>query len=103
MKPLIYGYMRVTPGTPDNDLEQTERVLRDYAEHEGYSFAAIFHEHVNGSQSAFSELIEELQRTEAHHVIVPTLDHLSGHDILLNTMLARLEQAAGAQVLPLAR
>jgi DNA invertase Pin-like site-specific DNA recombinase len=93
--------MRVTSGTPDGDLGQLELVLRDYAEHKGYRFAAIFHEYAEGSQSAFFELIEELQRAQEHHVVVPTLDHLSGHGLILTAMLARLEQAAGAQVLSL--
>lgn len=98
MKPLIYGYMCVQPETPDGDLAQMELTLQHVAEREGYCFATIFHEYTSGSRAAFDELVRELQRADAHHVIVPTLDHLSGHRILRTHMLMTLEHV-GVQVL----
>ncbi|WP_370651614.1 recombinase family protein [Frankia sp. Cj3] len=101
MKPLIYGYMRVQPETPDDDLAQVELALKQVAEREGYCFATIFQEFQNGCHAAFYELMNELQRAEAHHVIVPSLEHLSGNDILCNHLLMALELKANAQVLTL--
>lgn len=98
MKPLMYGYMKVQPGTPDNDVRQMELVLKDYAEREGYCFAAMFYEEDDGRASALSELIEELKRSEARHVVMPTLAHLSSHSIIRRTRLDLIKTDAGAQV-----
>ncbi len=102
--PLMYGYMRVDGGEPDDDLRHTERQLRALAlaDVEGYCFAGIFHEY-NASQRAFAELIEELKRAEAHHVVVPSLRHFADSHLLQNTMLTHLEREAHALVLELGR
>jgi DNA invertase Pin-like site-specific DNA recombinase len=94
----MYGYMRVSEDTPDNDVEQMELVLKDYADREGFCYATTFQEYTPGSQAAFAELVEELKRAEARHVIVPTLDHLSAHRILRGSMVERLEIEASACV-----
>jgi len=101
LKPLIYGYMRLDPEAPDNDIRQMEIALRYYAETKGYCFATTFYEdlsHDGSDRSAFAELIEELQRSEARHVIVPTADHFSAHPLLRTSMLLQLENEALAQV-----
>lgn len=46
----------------------------------------------------FNELIQELQRAEAHHVVTPSLGHLAHHPLLRNTMLTRLARDADARV-----
>ncbi len=99
MKPLAYGYMRVDSDARDGDIMQMELVLKDYAEREGYCFAAIFHEYDATNRAAFDELIEELQRTEARCVIVPTMEHLSIHPLLRVNLVMRLEEKAQAKVL----
>lgn len=81
MRPLMYGYMRVSEDTPANDVQQMELVLKDYAEREGFCYTTTFCEYVPGSQGAFIELIEELKRDEARNVIVPSLSHLSTHPL----------------------
>ncbi len=101
LKPLIYGYMRLDPEAPDNDIRQLEIALRYYAETKGYCFATTFYEdlsHDGSDRSAFAELIEELQRSEAQHVIMPTTNHLSPHPLLRTSMLLQLENEAHAQV-----
>ncbi len=101
MEPLIYGYMRLDRELPDNDIRQLERVLKYRAEAVGYCFATTFHEDISRSgngRNAFTELIEELQRSEARHVIVPSIDHLSAHPLLRASMLRQLATVAHAQV-----
>lgn len=99
MKPLIYGYMQVDPDIPDNHIRQVELLLEDYAEAEGYCFATIFHEDASvNNRSAFVELINELKRSEAHHVIVPSIDHFSSHPVVRVHMLMRLEDETDVQV-----
>jgi len=101
VEPLIYGYMQLDPEVPDNDIRQMEIVLRYYAETKGYCFATTFYEdlsHDGSDRSAFAELIEELKRSEARHVIMPTTDHLSPHPLLRTSMLLQLAKEARAQV-----
>lgn len=98
MKPLMYGYLRITDDLPDDAIQQMERRLRALAEAEGFCFATTFYEYRPGYHGAFAELTEELKRAEAHHVVVLSLDHLSQHRLLRHHMLARLEFEANAQV-----
>lgn len=97
---MMYGYMRVDGDEPDDDIRHTERRLRALAEVEGYCFAGLFHEH-DASQRAFAELIEELKRAEAHHVVVPSLRHLADNHLLRGIMLTQLEHQAHAVVVEL--
>lgn len=101
MKPLIYGYMRVEIDQDDQKTVRLEQALYHYADHEGYCLGAVFYEYVSGSQAGFHELIRELQRAEAHHVIVPNLRHLALSPVLQVCMLLHVEHYANAQVLEL--
>ena len=92
-KPLAYGYMRVSADVDDKTVRQVEQKLEDCAEAHGFSFAAIFHEFISGSFTEWSELVRELQRADAHHVVVPSLSHLTQHAILRQSLLDQLEQA----------
>ncbi|NUL28425.1 recombinase family protein [Streptomyces lunaelactis] len=99
MKPLMYGYIRVASDAPDDEVDGIERQMRCFAEAEGFSYATTFYEYQNGSQAAFNELIQELRRAEARHVVMPSLEHLSSHRILCASMVERLETDADALVL----
>ncbi|MCZ7456944.1 recombinase family protein [Streptomyces sp. WMMC940] len=101
MKPLIYGYMRVASDATDDKLDDIEQQMRSFAEVEAFCYATTFYECQNGSQAAFNALTEELKRTEAHHVVVPSMSHISTHPILLAHMVQRLELDAAAQVVEL--
>lgn len=98
MKPLAYGYLRVTEDLEDDELRQLELGLQKLTDAEGFCLFAIFYECQPGYYGTFSELVEELKRTQARHVVVPSLDHLSRHPILRDQMLNRLEREADAQV-----
>ncbi|WP_433518028.1 recombinase family protein [Nonomuraea sp. CA-143628] len=99
MKPLIYGYLRAPDETPDDELDRLVSELQRYAETEGFCYATTFFEYQEGSRSAFEELVAELKRAEARHVVVPSMDHLSGHRLLCGQMIARLAADASAHVL----
>jgi len=98
VKPLIYGYMRVSEETPDDDIEQVEACMRRFAAVVGFCYATTFFEYQYGLQAAFDELAGELDRCGARHVVVPSLSHLSAHPMLCCLMIDRLELGAGAQV-----
>lgn len=98
MKPLVYGYLRVLPDEPDDVVRRIEQALQDYADVEGYYIAALFHDFGSTDDRAFYELVEELRRAEARHVVVPSLDHFSRHPILRDGMVMHLQLAAGADL-----
>ncbi|GHJ41358.1 hypothetical protein Sm713_69670 [Streptomyces sp. TS71-3] len=99
MKPLIYGYMRSPDEVSDSELDHALSEMERFAEAEGFCYATTFFECQEGSRSAFEELVAELKRAEARHVVVPSLDHLSGHQLLRDHMVERLERVANACVL----
>jgi len=103
MKPLIYGYLRLTDDLDDHEIRRMEQGLQELAEAGGFCFATTFHEYQTGYHGGFDELTHELQRAHAHHVVVPSLEHLSGHPLLQDMMLAHLAREAGAYVWVVAR
>ncbi|MFD8492277.1 recombinase family protein [Amycolatopsis sp. NPDC059657] len=100
-RPLAYGYMRVPCDIPDDKVRRMEHELRRCAERQGWYLVTIFSELDCGRHEAFDELTLELQRADAHYVIVPTFRHLARNAVLQNVLLARLEFEAGAEVLEL--
>ncbi|MGH3613679.1 MAG: recombinase family protein [Pseudonocardia sp.] len=98
MKPLIYGYVRVTDDLDDPEIHRMERVLQALAETEGFCFVTTFHDYQPGYHGGFDELIRELQRADAHHVVMPSLEHLAQHPILRDLILIRLARDADAYV-----
>jgi hypothetical protein len=98
---LLYGYMRVPCDVPDEKVVRMEREFQRFAETQGYSLAAIFYEFTCGVHDAFAELVEELQRTDAHYVLVPNFRHLARNRLLQNCLLSRLEFDAAAEVFEL--
>jgi hypothetical protein len=98
LPPLAYGYMRVPRDVADDKVRRMEYELRRFAEHQGFCFATIFYEFNCGLFDAFYELIQELQRADAHEVVMPTYRHLARSMMLQNSLLARLEFDADANV-----
>jgi DNA invertase Pin-like site-specific DNA recombinase len=101
LSPLAYGYMRVPSDLPDAKVRRMEHELRRFAERRGWCLATIFSEFTCGQHDAFHELIQELRRAEAHYVVVPTFRHLARNRLLQNSLLARLEFDAEAEVFEL--
>lgn len=96
MKPLIYGYMRASEDVADDEIRIIEQQLAHFAETEGYCLATIFYEYDSGSNAAFYELLHELRRAEAYHVVVPSLEQLHESEIMRALMVEKVELEAGA-------
>ncbi|WP_256106860.1 recombinase family protein [Streptomyces sp. ODS05-4] len=101
MKPLIYGYMRVPSDMPDEEARRREADMEAYARAEGFALAMIFHEFEAVQRSALAELLQALQRTEAHNVVVPSLRDLALTDRLQDALVLQIECEANAQVVSL--
>ena len=76
----------------ENALKQFAEDLKQVAEDKGFTFASIFYEYHSGSRDAFDKLAETLTRTNARHVVVPSVGHLSGSAIIGSQLLMRLER-----------
>lgn len=82
MKPVAYGYLRVADDHEDGQIRQLEGGLYKLAKREGFRLASILYEYEPGCHGAFIELVEDLKRGQAHHVVIPSRDHLSTHPLL---------------------
>nr|WP_238846185.1 hypothetical protein [Nocardia terpenica] len=96
MEALIYGYVR--DDLADGHSDELEDAMFTFARAEGLCFAATFHESTPGDGTAFAELTAELKRADAHHVVVPSLDHLAGQTIPRDLLIAKLAHEAEAQI-----
>lgn len=97
--PRAYGYMRVPCDVKDEKVRRLENQVVAYAENRGLCFVRFFFEFHCGSHEAFDELVAELVRADAHHVVVPSLRHLAHNGLLQDQMLNHLSLTARAQVL----
>lgn len=102
LEPLVYGYVRVEENAPPGERRKLEDELRARVESRGLCFGATFYDVVPGPRGGLRELTEELRRSEARLVVVPTLDHLSKHPGVRAELLKGLREEAHATVVPLA-
>ncbi|MFJ9787800.1 recombinase family protein [Amycolatopsis sp. NPDC101161] len=100
--PLAYGYMRVPADVPDKKVHRLERQLREFATRHGLYFVSFFFEFSCGSREGFDELVTELKRADARHVVVPSLRHLAHSRLLQLALCEQLQREAQADVLAMA-
>ncbi|MGV9340587.1 recombinase family protein [Streptomyces sp. NPDC003688] len=91
INPLAYGYMRVSIDAAESDTRATELGIRAHAQSLGCELVAIYQETVEGSHDTYVELVEEVDRIGAEHVIVPDLGHLSCNKELQRVMCSFFE------------
>jgi DNA invertase Pin-like site-specific DNA recombinase len=96
--PLAYGYMRVPADVSDHRVRRVEQAVARFAAAKGLYFVSFFFEHQCGAREGFDELITELVRADAHHVVVPSLKHLALNELLQAAMREQLALEANAQV-----
>jgi hypothetical protein len=95
MRPLMYGYLRLD--VAGSQVAACEAQIRHFAACESFDLAMIFHERIHGN-AALAALIAELQRSESHHVAVPSLKHLIQPGMSRQAVEARLWREANAGV-----
>ena len=100
---MAYGYMRVPAHVPDHKVRGLEQAVVRFAENSGLHFVSFFHEFTCGAREALNELVTELVRVGAHHVVVPSLRHLALNTLLQDAMCERLFLDTGASVLAMRR
>lgn len=94
-----YGYMRACYGLGDEQVYQDEQKMLYRAQRDGYDLRAIYHEEDDGSISALSALVDELKRTRARAIIVPSLAHLGTSPVLQHHLRAYVIRSTHADVL----
>lgn len=90
--------MRVPPDVPDRKVRGLEQAVIRFAEGLGLYFVSFFFEFHSGSREGFDELVTELVRADARHVVVPSMRHLALNALLQDAMCRRLLQDARAEV-----
>ena len=91
VKSLMYGYVRVTE-LADDEVQQLECGLRKLADAEGCCLAEIRYEYQAGCYRTFYGLLEELKQASVRQLVVPSLDHLASHPLLLEQLITRLDE-----------
>jgi hypothetical protein len=97
VKPLIYGYMRSPHTVADVEMARRLAAMNAYAEQHGFEMGTVFHELVPGAQVAFAELANAMRASRARDVVVISLRELASGETLRESMVARLDLAAGVR------
>jgi hypothetical protein len=99
-KPLLLGYVRRDLLVTDGQVNELERQMAMFAQHEGLSMGFTYVEKPGTWPAAFEALTESVNRYEVTAVVLPSLLHFAvlgaSHD--LEDMF---ERATGARVLVL--
>jgi nucleotide-binding universal stress UspA family protein len=93
-KPIIYGYMRAYPDTPETEIMREELRLFRWAQDSGYDLAVIYQEEQEGSIAVLTDLIRELQLTGDTAVVVPSMRHFGTSRVLQEHLSAYLVHCA---------
>lgn len=98
LRPLMYGYLRVDLAERDGQIDEWDKQIELFASNEGFDLGMVFHDpDIKGG--GFAALIEELQRAESRHVVVPSMAHVIGQGAMSRqALVARLWAEAGAGV-----
>lgn len=102
--PLVYGYLRAEE--PDErELVVLRKEMNRFCAAYGYRLGAVFCDRgVPGdtiARTGFTGLLDVLQVPGVHGVVVPTLGHMSSHE-LVRKALVRMVERAGAQLIVVA-
>jgi hypothetical protein len=97
VKPLIYGYMRSPHTVADAEMARRLAAMTAYADQHGFEMGTVFHELVPGAQVAFAELASAMRASRARDVVVISLRELASGEALRESMVARLDLAAGVR------
>ncbi|WP_322777985.1 recombinase family protein [Frankia sp. Cas4] len=103
MRPLVYGYIRLSPADPQDIGDCLMRDLAAYADREGLTLAGVFTDRDEGGndqlgRSGFVVMVESLRRPGVSGVLIPSLTHFSRFPGVHQAMRALIELETGARV-----
>jgi hypothetical protein len=98
-KPVLLGYQQLHANSSEDAAENGRRVLRAFAQREGYTIGMIFTEYVYGRMQAFDALVDAVRAGGVSAVAVPELEDLAVMPRIREAMRLRLEHAGGVRVL----
>lgn len=80
MKPIMFGYVAMPAGMPDDagdaDVEVWRSRMAAFARLEGYTLGAVFAD-LRGRPESFYAMLERIGRDAATAVVVPGMAHLT--------------------------
>ncbi|APU15250.1 recombinase family protein [Actinoalloteichus fjordicus] len=97
-RPLL-GYLRVSFSASSREVENLRRKVADFAQREAFTLVRVYVDRDRTQSAGFSSLVKALSDGEAHHVVVPALQHLAFMASARLLMKEMLEIQTGAHVL----
>jgi hypothetical protein len=100
VRPILLGYQTLRLDSGPEAAENGQRVLRAFAEREGFTLETVFTEVAyEGRLSALSALLERINRGGIAAVVVASPDDLGRLPRVRQAMRARLEREGHVRVL----
>jgi hypothetical protein len=102
-QPLLFGYLRIRITDDPGRAYWGQRLIRDYAEREGYTLAQVFvEENENAPCAALVQLIDAARHREGAAVAVPDRQDLGSYAPAQHQLRRRLPHEAGVPVIVIA-
>lgn len=99
-QPLLFGYVRVRITDRPGRAAAAQRLIRDFAEREGYTLAQVYvEENENSPCAALAQLIAAVRRWEGTAVAVPDRQDLGSYVPAQHQLRRRLLHEAGVPVI----
>jgi hypothetical protein len=99
-QPLLFGYVRVRITDGPGRAASAQRLIRDFAEREGYTLAQVYvEENENSPCAALAQLIAAVRRWHGAAVAVPDRQDLGSYAPAQHQLRRRLLHEAGVPVI----
>ena len=99
-KPLLFGYLRMRITDRPARAASAQRLLRQYADREGYTLAQVYVEaNENSPCAALAQLIHDVHHSNGAAVAVPDQDDLGTDATSRQQLRHRLQREAGVPVI----
>jgi DNA invertase Pin-like site-specific DNA recombinase len=103
VRPLLFGYLRLRITDRPGRAAAAQRMIREFADREGYTLAQVYVEANENSQcAALAQLIHDVHRWNGAAVAVPDQDDLGLYVTARHQLRQRLLREAGVPVIVIA-
>jgi hypothetical protein len=103
VQPLLFGYVRVRINDRPGRAASAQRLIREFAEREGYTLAQVYVEaNENSPCAALAQLITAVRRWNGAAVAVPDRQDLGSYAPAQHQLRRRLLHEAGVPVIVIA-
>lgn len=101
VKPLVHGYVRME-WPAETEIAEMREDISAYCSVHGYQLGKVFVDRGVPddalARTGFIDLLDSVRLTQAHAVVVPTVDHLSPEAFVQDALTRMVEQANAAML-----